>query len=77
MPEKELTEAEKAEIERMNAIKDKRHEQYLARKARRIKRMFSDPDYRKELHKSGRNWMDISDDEAMQKFMAFLESISF
>lgn len=34
MPEKELTEAEKAEIERMNAIKDKRHEQYLARKAR-------------------------------------------
>ena len=34
MPEKELTEVEKAEIERMNAIKDKRHEQYLARKAR-------------------------------------------
>ena len=34
MPEKELTEAEKAEIERMNAIKDKRHEQYLLRKAR-------------------------------------------
>ena len=44
---------------------------------RRIKRMFSDPDYRKELHKSGKNWMDISDDEAMQKLMAFLESIRF
>ena len=44
---------------------------------RRIKRMFSDPDYRKELHKSGKNWMDISDDEVMQKLMEFLESISF
>lgn len=34
MPEKELTETEKAEIERMEAIKDKRHEQYILRKAR-------------------------------------------
>ena len=33
MPEKELTEAEKAEIERINGIKDKRHQAYLARKA--------------------------------------------
>ena len=33
MPEKELTEAEKAEIERMNGIKDKRHQAYLKRKA--------------------------------------------
>ena len=33
MPEKELTEAEKAEIERINSIKDKRHEAYLKRKA--------------------------------------------
>ncbi len=32
MPEKELTEAEKAEIERMNGIKDKRHQAYLKRK---------------------------------------------
>lgn len=32
MPEPELTEAEKTEIERMEAIKDKRHQQYLARK---------------------------------------------
>ena len=34
MPEKELTEAEKTEIERMEAIKDKRHQQYLLRKQR-------------------------------------------
>ena len=34
MPEKELTEAEKAEIERMEAIKDKRHQQYVLRKER-------------------------------------------
>ncbi len=33
MPEKELTEAEKAEIERINGIKDKRHQAYLRRKA--------------------------------------------
>ena len=32
MPEKELTEAEKAEIERINGIKDKRHQAYLKRK---------------------------------------------
>ena len=34
MPEKELTVAEKAEIERMEAIKDKRHQQYVLRKER-------------------------------------------
>ena len=32
MPEKKLTEAEKAEIERINGIKDKRHQAYLKRK---------------------------------------------
>ena len=32
MPEKELAEAEKAEIERINGIKDKRHQAYLRRK---------------------------------------------
>lgn len=34
MPKKELTEAEEAEIERMEAIKYKRHQQYVLRKER-------------------------------------------
>ena len=35
MPEKELSEAEKAEMECVEAIKDKRQQQYLSRKAMR------------------------------------------
>lgn len=38
MPEKELTDAEKAEQERIEAIKDKRHRQYLDRKARGVQK---------------------------------------
>jgi len=42
MPEKELTEAEKAEIERMEAIKDKRHQQYVLRKERGSQKRWED-----------------------------------
>ena len=43
----------------------------------RIERMFTNPAYLRELHKSGKNWLDISDDEALEKDLAFLKSISF
>lgn len=54
MPEKELSEAEKAEMERVEAIKDKRHQQYLSRKARGVQKAYErryDPVRRVRLQK--------------------------
>ena len=43
----------------------------------RIERMFANPTYLQELHKSKKNWLDISDDEALEKDLTFLKSITF
>ena len=43
----------------------------------RIERMFSNPDYLHELYKSNKNWLDISDDEVLEKDLAFVKSITF
>ena len=43
----------------------------------RIERMFTNPDYLRELHKSNKNWLDISDDAALERDLAFLKSIPF
>ncbi|WP_026835035.1 hypothetical protein [Eubacterium xylanophilum] len=43
----------------------------------RIERMFTNPDYLRELHKSNKNWLDISDDVALEKNLAFIKSITF
>ncbi len=43
----------------------------------RIERMFTNPDYLRELHKSNKNWLDISDDEALERDLAFIKSIVF
>ena len=42
----------------------------------RIERMFTNPDYLHELHKSNRNWLDISDDEVLGKDLAFIKGIT-
>ncbi len=41
----------------------------------RIERMFTNPTYLHELHKSAKNWLDISDEEALEKDLAFIKSI--
>ena len=41
----------------------------------RIERMFTNPDYLRELRRSGKNWLDISDDEVIEKDLAFIKSI--
>ena len=43
---------------------------------RRIKRMFSDPDYLQALRSSDKNWLDISADEAIDKILSLLENIA-
>ena len=43
----------------------------------RIDRMFSNPDYIRRLHESGKNWLDISDNEVLERDLAFLKSITF
>ncbi len=43
----------------------------------RIERMFANPDYLHELYKSNKNWLDISDDEVLEKDLAFIKSITF
>ncbi len=43
----------------------------------RIERMFTNPDYLRELRRSGKNWLDITDDEALERDLCFLKSISF
>ena len=41
----------------------------------RIEKVFSNPDYLRELHRSGKNWLDISDDEAIDKDLALIKGI--
>ncbi len=43
----------------------------------RIERTFTNPDYLRELHKSNKNWLDVSDDEALERDLAFIKSITF
>lgn len=43
----------------------------------RIERMFTNPGYLRELHKSDKNWLDISDDAALERDLIFLKSITF
>lgn len=43
----------------------------------RIEGMFSNPEYVKELQRSNKNWLDISEEEAMKKDLAFIKSIKF
>ncbi len=43
----------------------------------RIERMFTNPNYLRELHKSDKNWLDISDDEVLERDIAFIKSITF
>ena len=42
----------------------------------RIERMFKNPGYLSELKKSGKNWLDISDEEALEKDLAFIRDIT-
>ena len=42
---------------------------------RRIERIFTNSGYILELHKSGKNWLDISDEEALEKDLTFIKSI--
>lgn len=42
----------------------------------RIERMFKNPGYLSELKKSGKNWLDISDEEALEKDLDFIRDIT-
>ena len=42
---------------------------------RRIERILTNSGYIQELHKSGKNWLDISDEEALEKDLTFIKSI--
>ena len=39
--------------------------------------MFTNTDYLRELHKSDKNWLDIPDEAALEKDLAFIKSITF
>lgn len=41
----------------------------------RIERMFNNPGYLRDLKKSGKNWLDITDEEVLEKDLAFIRSI--
>ena len=43
----------------------------------RIEKMFANPGYLRELRRSGKNWLDITIDEALEKDLAFFRSIQF
>lgn len=43
----------------------------------RIERMFTNPDYLRELHKSNKNWLDITDNEALERDLTFIKGITF
>ena len=43
----------------------------------RIERMFTNPDYRRELYRADKNWLKISTDEVLEKDLAFLKNINF
>jgi len=42
----------------------------------RIERMFKNPSYLTDLKKSEKNWLDITDEEALEKDLAFIRSIT-
>ena len=42
----------------------------------RLERIFRNPDYVNELKKSGKNWLDLSEHEVIEKDLAFIRSIS-
>ncbi|MBR5179911.1 MAG: nucleotidyl transferase AbiEii/AbiGii toxin family protein [Lachnospiraceae bacterium] len=44
--------------------------------AARIERMFKNPGYLSELKKSGKNWLDISDEEALERNLVFIRDIT-
>lgn len=41
----------------------------------RVERIFQNPGYINELRKSGKNWLDISEDEAIEKFIHYIKSL--
>ncbi|MDO5435521.1 MAG: nucleotidyl transferase AbiEii/AbiGii toxin family protein [Clostridia bacterium] len=41
----------------------------------RIERMFTNPAYLREFHNAGKNWLEISDNEALKRVLAFIKSI--
>ena len=43
----------------------------------RIERMFTNPNYLRELHKSGKNWLGISDNEVIERNLTFIKNITF
>lgn len=43
----------------------------------RIERMFTNPTYLRELRRSGKNWLDITDEEAIEKDLAFIKGIRY
>ncbi len=43
----------------------------------RIEQMFTNPGYLREFHKSDKNWLDISDETALERDLAFIKSITF
>ncbi|MBR5349124.1 MAG: nucleotidyl transferase AbiEii/AbiGii toxin family protein [Lachnospiraceae bacterium] len=44
---------------------------------KRVEQMFNDPGYLREFHKSDKNWLDISADDALDKVLSFIRSIQF
>ena len=43
----------------------------------RIEQMFTNPGYLRELHRSDKNWLDISDEAVLERDLAFIKSITF
>lgn len=43
----------------------------------RLEFMFTNPDYLREFYNSDKNWLDITDDEVLEKVLSFIKSISF
>ena len=43
----------------------------------RIEQMFTNPSYLRELHRSDKNWLDISDEAVLERDLAFIKSITF
>lgn len=42
---------------------------------RRVERVFTDRRFIKEINKSKKNWMDISEEEALEKDIEFVKSL--
>ena len=43
----------------------------------RMEQMFTNPGYLRELHRSDKNWLDISDEAVLERDLAFIKSITF